>query len=237
MSKFSDLALPDVSAGTNAVIARVSPFTMTGAERVAALCSAVEYVAKHDISGDFVECGVWRGGSCMAAALSFLQAGKTNVDFFLFDTFAGMPAPSDLDRVISTGETAVSVLARSDRRNSDVWAIAPVDDVSRNLAETGYPFEKFHLVVGKVEETVPQYAPDRICILRLDTDWYESTRHELIHLFPRLAIGGVLIIDDYGHWAGARQAVDEYFAEHKVRILLNRIDYTGRIGVKVEQRD
>ncbi|HSR89761.1 MAG TPA: TylF/MycF/NovP-related O-methyltransferase, partial [Gemmatimonadales bacterium] len=79
----------------------------------------------------------------------------------------------------------------------------------------------------------PDAAPSTISLLRLDTDWYESTRHELTHLFPRLSPGGVLIIDDYGHWQGARKATDEYFARHSVRMLLNRIDYTGRIGVKL----
>jgi hypothetical protein len=89
------------------------------------------------------------------------------------------------------------------------------------------------LVKGKVEDTVPKNAPEKIALLRLDTDWYESTRHELVHLFPRLLPGGVLIIDDYGHWQGARKAVDEYIAGNQVKILLNRVDYTGRIGVKI----
>jgi O-methyltransferase len=89
------------------------------------------------------------------------------------------------------------------------------------------------LVKGKVEDTVPKNAPEKIALLRLDTDWYESTRRELVHLFPRLVPGGVLIIDDYGHWQGARKAVDEYIAGNQVKILLNRVDYTGRIGVKI----
>ena len=89
-----------------------------------------------------------------------------------------------------------------------------------------------HFVPGPVEQTLPDHAPDPIAILRLDTDWYASTRHELEHLFPRVAPGGVLIVDDYGHWEGARRAVDEYFARSDDRILLQRIDYTGRIGVK-----
>jgi hypothetical protein len=105
-------------------------------------------------------------------------------------------------------------------------------DVQANLRSTGYPPERIHYVVGKVEDTLPQAAPERIAILRLDTDWYESTRHELEHLYPRLTAGGVLIIDDYGHWAGARRAVDEFLARTESAILLNRIDYTGRIGVK-----
>ena len=88
-----------------------------------------------------------------------------------------------------------------------------------------------HFVQGMVEETIPAGAPEKIALLRLDTDWYESTHHEMVHLFPRISDGGVLIIDDYGHWAGARRAVDEYFHEHNIAILLNRLDYTGRIGI------
>jgi len=87
-------------------------------------------------------------------------------------------------------------------------------------------------IVGKVEDTIPGEAPGKIAILRLDTDWYESTKHELINLYPKLSTGGVLIIDDYGHWEGARKAVDEYIHDQRLRILLNRIDYTGRIAVR-----
>jgi hypothetical protein len=87
-------------------------------------------------------------------------------------------------------------------------------------------------IKGKVEETIPEQAPAQIALLRLDTDWYESTYHELVHLYPRLSPGGILIIDDYGHWAGARKAVDEYFAEHRLNLFLHRIDYTGRICIK-----
>ena len=88
------------------------------------------------------------------------------------------------------------------------------------------------MVKGKVEDTLPGHAPDHIAVLRLDTDWYASTKHEMEHLYPRLARGGVLIIDDYGHWAGSRQAVDEYLAEHGIHLLLNRTDYTGRMALK-----
>ena len=100
------------------------------------------------------------------------------------------------------------------------------------LRSTGYPSERVHVVRGAVEETLPGHAPDRLALLRLDTDWYESTRHELQELYPRLATGGVLIVDDYGHWEGARRAVDEYFAGAGPAPLLQRIDYTGRMAVK-----
>ena len=100
------------------------------------------------------------------------------------------------------------------------------------VLSTGYPAERLHLVHGPVEETLPARAPEEIALLRLDTDWYESTRHELVHLYPRLADGGVLIIDDYGHWEGARRAVDEYFATEAPSLMLNRVDYTARIAIK-----
>jgi hypothetical protein len=100
------------------------------------------------------------------------------------------------------------------------------------LLRTGYPHQQLHFVRGPVEETLPGAAPGQLALLRLDTDWYESTRHELIHLFPRLRAGGVLIIDDYGHWRGARQAVDEYFESEHPPLLLGRIDYTGRMAIK-----
>lgn len=82
-----------------------------------------------------------------------------------------------------------------------------------------------------VEDTVPADAPDTISILRLDTDWYTSTRHELTHLYPRLSSGGVLIIDDYGYWQGSRTAVEEFLAETGARLLLTRIS-AGRLAVK-----
>ena len=111
-------------------------------------------------------------------------------------------------------------------------AYASLEDVTGNLASTGYPVHNVHFVPGKVEETIPETAPDRICLLRLDTDWYESTRHELVHLYPRVVTSGILIIDDYGHWRGAREATDEYFRQCEPAPFLHRIDYTARLVVK-----
>jgi hypothetical protein len=94
--------------------------------------------------------------------------------------------------------------------------------------------DRVQFVKGKVEDTIPHGDLGSIALLRLDTDWYESTAHELKHLYPKLAVGGVLIIDDYGHWQGARKATDAYLSQHTIApILLNTIDYTGRIAVKV----
>jgi O-methyltransferase len=157
-----------------------------------------------------------------------LQMKDTSRDLYLFDTYEGMSQPTAKD-VDYTGKLANEVMIEdSGYRCGD----APLEQVREVLYGTGYPREKIHLVKGQVEKTMPASAPEAISLLRLDTDWYESTKHELNHLFPRLSKAGVIIIDDYGHWKGSRQACDEYFAENRVPILLNRIDYTGRIGVK-----
>jgi len=222
---------PDIDDARGLVEA-VSSFTMTSPERIVALRDAVRYVCRHDIAGDVVECGVWRGGSMMAVALTLLELGGRR-RLHLFDTFDGMPPPTSHDRDLS-GVAASGLLAAEDRDTGSTWARSPLEDVRGNLLSTGYPAELVHFVPGLVEETIPTRAPDRIAILRLDTDWYESTRHELEHLYPRLVQGGVLIIDDYGHWQGARRAVDEYLATTNARVLLSRIDYTGRLAIKID---
>jgi predicted O-methyltransferase YrrM len=208
--------------------------TMTSADRLYALYKAVRYIVQSRIPGDLVECGVWRGGSVMMMALTLQQLGETTRNIHCFDTFEGMPPPGDVDIHHETGVRAAAILSRQERRDDSLyWAIAPLDAVQRNVAATGYPADQVIYRKGKVEETLPGQAPLEIALLRLDTDWYASTRHELETLYPRLARGGVLIIDDYGFWRGARQATDEYLARSGVSILLNRIDETGRIGVKI----
>jgi O-methyltransferase len=211
-----------LDAQTMKIFEQVAPFTLTPWERIFALKNAVEYVIKNDIPGDIVECGVWRGGSMMAAALTLLNLGAKR-RLYLFDTFAGMTAATSRDR---------DFLGNS-QEDAVVGAIAvPLEEVKANLCSTGYDEHLITYVKGPVEETLPANAPATIAILRLDTDWYESTRHELQHLFPRLSGGGVLIIDDYGHFDGARQATDEFIAASGLPMLLNRIDYSGRICVK-----
>jgi hypothetical protein len=223
----------DLSSATRETIRAVRDYTMTSPERIAAACSAAQYVARNGIEGSIVECGVWRGGSMMAMLRTLVEEKHTAPDVYLYDTFEGMSTPTEIDRAFN-GDSAKELLEKSDKREADsIWCKASLADVAKNVASVGYDPSKIHLIAGKVEDTIPAAAPETVALLRLDTDWYESTRHELIHLFPRLVRGGVLIVDDYGHWQGARKAVDEYFAENSVRILLNRIDYTGRIAVKV----
>jgi hypothetical protein len=208
--------------------------TMTSIERMYALYKAVEYVLNAGIPGDFVECGVWKGGSVMLIAETLRAKHALDRKIYLYDTFAGMNAPSETDVDIE-GHNAAALLNSAPNKDSAlIWCVGPLDEVKANLQKTHYPFENFIFVQGPVEETLARVRPPAIALLRLDTDWYESTRAELEQLFPLLVGHGVLIIDDYGHWKGSRQAVDEYFANpaHGAKILLNRIDYTGRIGVK-----
>jgi len=212
--------------------ARAQAFTMTSVERMYALYQAVRYVCRHQIPGDFVECGVWRGGSCMLMALTLQALGERGRKIHLYDTFAGMTRPGEHDiRYRDQGEQVTRWEAGA-REGYNEWCLAPLDEVRRNVLATGYPEDSLVFVAGEIESTLPATAPAAIALLRLDTDWYASTRHELEHLYPLLAPGGALIIDDYGSFEGARKAVDEYFEAGPGEIFLHRIDATGRIGLK-----
>ncbi|RLS58591.1 MAG: macrocin O-methyltransferase [Planctomycetota bacterium] len=214
----------------------VQPYTKTSAERINALIDAVRYVVRSGIPGTFVECGVWRGGSMMAVARTLVEMGVTDRELYLFDTYTGMTAPGEAD-VSRSGVEATSKFAkRATGSDSSDWCLAGLDDVRQNMASTGYPMHRVHLVEGKVEDTLPGQAPPSIAILRLDTDWYASTKHEMEQLYPRLVQDGVLIIDDYGDWLGARKAVDEYLGEHQLPLLLHRVDDTARLALKRDRR-
>jgi O-methyltransferase len=217
------------------LIDRVKPYTMTSPERIVATVNATEYIVKAKIPGALVECGVWRGGSAMAMALTLLRLGDTDRDIYLYDTFEGMSAPSKFD-VTSDGLDAAPIWeANKDGEDSNAWGRAKIDQVREAVISTGYPGERFHLIKGRVEDTLPAQLPGAIALLRLDTDFYESTLAELNHLYPLLAVGGPIIFDDYGGWEGARKAADEYFEANGIRMLLARTDNTGRVGVKQSQ--
>lgn len=223
----------DFEEDHRAIVAKVTPYTMTSPARIFGLIEAVKYVSRQGITGDIVECGVWKGGSMLAAAETLVSLKDTGRTLYLYDTFEGMPAPTEEDLDFSGTKAATLLEERKANKDEDVvWAYSALDTVKSTMGLCSYPAQQTKYVVGKVEDTIPATVPASIAILRLDTDWYESTKHELIHLFPRLQQGGVLIIDDYGHWQGARKAVDEYFRDNQIRILLNRIDETGRIAVK-----
>lgn len=225
--------LDDTEPTFRTLAERVRAFTMTSFERMYALYKAVDYIEQAGIPGSIVECGVWRGGSMMMVAHRLLAMGRCDRDLYLFDTYAGLPRPDEVKDVDVWGNRAIDGwLPHQTSDESSHWAEASLDDVRTNLLSTGYPEERLHFVKGMVERTLPDNAPAEIALLRLDTDWYASTKHEMEHLFPRLVRNGILIIDDYGHFEGARQAIDEYISEYRLPLLLNRIDYSGRLIVK-----
>ncbi len=224
----NDQYLIDLEDQFKGIWEQVKPFTMTSPERGYGLYQAVKYLEERNLEGDLVECGVWKGGSCMVMMQTLAALGRRR-RIWLYDTFTGMPEPGEEDRIAWNGRS-VREKWESDALAS--WAVG-VEQVKQNLSAVDYPEEKLRFVPGDVAETLKESIPGKIALLRLDTDWYASTKVELELLYPRLVSGGVLIIDDYGHFEGARQAVDEYFAQsHAGPILLNRLDYTGRIGLK-----
>ena len=230
------------------IIRQVLPYTLTTPARLFVLIEAVKYVINNNIEGDIVECGVWKGGSMMAAALALLEMNATDRDLYLYDTFKGMTKPSEEDVTIC-GDTAHEdylhrvkrkapevypyTLKRDDKRDMSNWCYSSLEEVRKNMFSLRYPRDRIFFIQGRVEDTIPHQVPAGISILRLDTDFYESTKHELEHLFPRVSQGGVLIIDDYGHWLGQKKAVDEYIQEHRTTIFLNRVDFSCRVGVKI----
>lgn len=221
----------DFGEEDRAAFEAVRGLTMTSPERVVALRDCVKYVVENHVAGAFVECGVWRGGSAMVAARTFMECGEQGRELYLYDTFEGMPAPGALD-VRHDGTSALETYERSQGEGKESgWAYADIDDVRKNINSTGYPEELLRMIKGKVEATIPETLPGRISILRLDTDFYSSTIHELEALYPLISPGGVLIVDDYGHWSGAKAAVDEFIERHGVALLLTRIDAVARMGV------
>lgn len=169
----------------------------------------------------------------MAAAMTLLADDGPLRDLYLFDTFEGMAPPSqrDIDLMGVPASVQFPGAASGEIGMGPLLPTTSLEEVTHNLASTGYPTDRSFFVEGMVEETIPDQSPPRIALLRLDTDWYQSTLHELEHLFGRISPGGVLIVDDYGHWRGAKDAVDEFLAGRGIQILLNRIDYSGRIAV------
>jgi hypothetical protein len=230
--RYNQALFPDFRQEEIEIIRKVKPFTLTNVERLYSLIQAIRYLDEAGIPGSVVECGVWRGGSMMAAAYTLLEKQPVERQLYLFDTYEGMPPPGKWD----ISNSGIVAAREFDKRKKSAtradWFFASLEDVRGNMILTGYPVERMHFLKGMVEDTLPAQAPEKVALMRLDTDFYESTRHELIHLYPRLASGGVLIIDDYGSWQGSRKAVDDYLRENSLHVLLQRIDHAARLVIK-----
>lgn len=234
--QFTDIAIelaePDVDLIKDIIDKK---YTMTSPQRLINTLKSCQYVVENNIAGDFVECGVWRGGNGILAKKVFEYLGSDK-NVWMFDTFQGMTAPTSVDVAAKTQLSAESYFLESQKKTHNDWCFASLKDVQKNCSDAGLDVNSFKFIKGDVCETlkVSKNIPTEISVLRLDTDWYESTKTELEILYPRLSDQGVLIIDDYGHWEGARKAVDEYFSSQKYKPLFNVIDRTGRSGIKIK---
>jgi hypothetical protein len=229
----------DVTAEEKCTLIEASQITLATPETIVQLIRTVRYVIDNSIPGDLVECGVFQGGNAVVMIRTLLNAGVTDRTIYLYDTFEGFPMPEEIDYEYGIGP-ALDTWRQFKREgdstvdNSD-WLRFPIEKVRSRVLGMGYPEEKIIFVKGMVEDTIPNGGPQQIALLRLDTDFYRSTKHELIHLYPKLSRNGVLIIDDYGALHGARVATDEYFKENNIPFYLNRLDEHVRSGVKTTE--
>ena len=224
----------EASKADEEIYKKVQAYTMSNPDPIYSLITATRYIIENDIAGDFVECGTWSGGCSMAIALTLIELGDTKRNIWIYDTFAGMTEPGAID--VTYGDKVMSALPYWQEKNGSSsgsdWANISLDRVKTNLGSTNYPMEKLKFVEGDVLETLEYSLPNNIALLRLDTDWYDSTKKEMMALYPKLSLGGVCIVDDYGAWAGSKQAVDEFMSENLPRPLMHITDWTTRTWVK-----
>lgn len=207
--------------------------SMVSCDRLWAVLQAVKYVVTNQIEGDMVECGVWRGGCSLAMAMMLRSLGSEK-KIYLYDTFSGMTQPTDVDVEWKTGDNAWNAYKALQTNTHNEWCFAPIEDVKANFEVQGL-LKYCEFIKGDVVDTLRDHhlLPEKISLLRLDTDWYESTAIEMNTLYPRLSKNGVLLVDDYGHWKGSRKAVDEFFQNtSRQRPLAWKTDYTGRGYIK-----
>ncbi len=220
----------DMETAFDEIWSVVSPYTLTSKESGCALFKAVEYVTTQQIPGALVECGVYRGGSSMLMALAALHFGDHSRPLHLFDTFAGMTRPGVFDHSAITGDPLLAEWESGKRSdNLNEWVFASLSEVKQNFKLTNYPSNLLYTHVGDVASTLPNANVSSIAILRLDTDLYESTKVELEQLYPKVSERGFVIIDDYGHYAGARRATDEYLETRTSKPFLQRVNYAVRM--------
>ncbi len=225
--------IPEANSYERAIISKALNFSMTNELRAWSLIQAIKYIINNNIEGDFVECGVYKGGNLLIFK-NFKDKFKLNKSIYGYDTFEGMSAPISIDKRLSDNESAETILSQEDKHNSNksnFWCYASINEVKKNL-DINNNLDQINLIKGKVETTLKQKInlPNKISILRLDTDFYESTKIELEILYPLLSDKGVLIIDDYGYWKGAKKAVDEYFKNKNV--WFHYIDHDCRLLIK-----
>jgi hypothetical protein len=215
LAEIRDLVVP----GKFAELYRtVHPYTMCGPARLRGLYKAVRYVVEKEVPGDVVECGVAFGGSAALLGLT-LKSLRANRKIWAFDTFEGLPAPTEAD---PDYDDAIGLAGAYRSELPDVMRLFERFGILENAA----------FIKGLFQDTVPESGVQKIAVLHLDGDWYDSIKVCLDHLYDRVSSGGVIQLDDYGHWAGARKAVDEFLDDRGMTGCLRYLDYSGRQIIK-----
>ena len=202
-------------------------------QRYLSLFQSLQYILKNKIKGDIVECGVFRGGSAMMICYILRFFLVKNKKVWLYDTYEGMSSPSAVDTDLNNKKAEDFLKIKKIENINNVWAFSSLNSVKNNIKKTNFNIKNCVFVKGKVETTLKKKTPKSISLLRLDTDFYKSTQAELKYLYNLVSPGGIIIIDDYGHWKGCKIAVDQFF-KNKKNILFLNIDYTGIIGIKLK---
>ena len=197
----------------------VRPYTMSSAARLRTLHEATKHVVSANIAGDVVECGTAKGGSAALLALALDASGSDRL-LWIFDTFEGMPEPSANDPDLHLAEKYVGTCRGT------------IEEVTTLFRELDV-LQRTRMVKGMFQDTLSAAPIERIALLHIDGDWYDSVKACLQHFYDRVSPGGIVQIDDYGYWEGARKAVDDFFTQRGVALpALRHIDYAGRQFVK-----
>ena len=192
--------------------------TMLSTEALYDLWWSVKYICKNELNGDIIEFGVWRGGALelIAYALNEYQGSNRIIGF---DTFEGHPEPGK-DEVDIWGN---NMQKKFKEEKVGKWAYANYEYVLSNLNNV---YKNVQLYKGLVDESIDENKVSNIAILRLDMDWYKPTKIVLQKFYNKILKGGLLIIDDYGHHSGARQAVDEFIRENNLNLNFRHVNYS-----------
>ena len=205
---------------------------MTPKIRIYNLLQALRHLKHKKIHGDYVECGVWKGGNILLLKKFLETEDENHRNIYAYDTFEGMTSPDENDFEIGNNNFASKLLEKDKSKKTNVWGICSLEEVKKNISKHVKNLNNINFIKGPVENTLNERKniPEKISLLRLDTDWYQSTKKELEVLYQKVASGGVIIIDDYGHWGGSKKAVDEFFSNKFV--WMHYVDYACRLIIK-----
>ena len=219
--------IPEIDEENKYLIEFIGEYSLTPLIRRWTLIKSLHYINKKKLIGDIVECGIWRGGNLfLAKKIQDKYPKNLKRKIYGYDTFEGMPKPTFKDGI------KINQVYQDFKNRNEPWTKASLDDVKNSTKKLFSNIEDFNFIKGMVEDTMKdkKNLPNKISLLRLDTDLYESTKVELNILYPLLVENGVLIIDDYGDFPGCRKAVDEYFLDKQV--LMTSVDKSCRVIIK-----